>query len=148
MKYELGGQEVPRDASEAITDLAQNKTLMVEKLTGEAPVKPEIVSGLKTVEEIFEHFQPKVKMSFENAEGAPVQEELSFQHLGNFGKKGITNQSDFLQGLDHQRENYQKFMRSLKSNKLLQKVLSDPDSKAAYLAALNELVSEIEASEA
>jgi len=144
MKYELGGQEVPRDASEAITELTQNKTLMVEKLTGDAPVKPEITEGLKTVDDVFEHFQPSVKMSFENADGAPVEEELKFRNLGHFGQKGITKQSPFLQGLDHQKENYEKFMRTLKSNKVLQKVLADPDAKAAYLAAINELLGEIE----
>ena len=40
--YGIGGNEVKVDASEAISDIANNKTLLVQKLTVNDPVKPEI----------------------------------------------------------------------------------------------------------
>ena len=60
--YGLGGTEVKLDANEAIQEIPQNRTLLVEKLTSDAPVKPEIVGDLKTIEDVFENFKPKVEV--------------------------------------------------------------------------------------
>src|SRR5450432_2398871 len=97
--YGIGGQEVPKDASEAIADIPQNRTLMIEKLTADAPVKPEVVEGLKNVEEVFQHFKPQVDCEFQKEDGSSMNEKLSFSNLGDFGTKGITNQSNFLKDL-------------------------------------------------
>ena len=39
----IGGNEVPIDASEAILEIAPNRTLIAQKLSAENPVKPELV---------------------------------------------------------------------------------------------------------
>ena len=62
--YGIGGNEVKGDASEAFADIQQNRTLMIEKLTDNAPVKPQIVEGLTNVEAVFEHFKPNVDVEF------------------------------------------------------------------------------------
>ena len=72
--YGIGGNEVKTDASEAFADIPQNRTLMAEKLTKDAPVKPEIVHGLQTVEQVFAHYKPDVSIDFEDAEGVTKKE--------------------------------------------------------------------------
>lgn len=144
----IGGQVRPQEASEAITQIAQNRTLMVEKLTQDAPAKPEIVKGLTSVEQVFEHFKPAAEVEFQSPDGSPKEETLSFKNLGDFGKKGIIAQSEFLQDLELQQDNYQQFIKYLRSNKIFQKLLADPDAKAAYLEAINNLIQEIDAAEA
>ncbi len=67
--YDIGGSEVKGDASEAISEIQQNRTLLVEKLTAEAPVKPEIVQGLTKIDEVFEHFKPQIDIDFQDSEG-------------------------------------------------------------------------------
>ena len=62
----IGGNEVPLDASEAIFEIPQNRTLFAQKLTADDPVKPELVEGLTTVEKVFEHYKPEVKVDFES----------------------------------------------------------------------------------
>ena len=52
--YGIGGNEVNVDANESIADIPSNRTLLVQKLTDEAPVSPETVYGLQTVEDVFE----------------------------------------------------------------------------------------------
>jgi len=79
----IGGQVRPQEASEAISEISQNRTLLVEQLTSDPPVKPEMVEGLKTVEEVFEHFKPKVEVEFEQEDGSEIKEELSFNNLGD-----------------------------------------------------------------
>jgi hypothetical protein len=142
--YDIGGSEVKGDASEAMSELPQNRTLIVEKLTSEAPVKPVSAEGLKSVEEVFEHFSPAVEMEFHDAEGGARKESLRFRNLGDFGVKGITDQSEFLKNLTAQKEQNQKIIKQLKSNKLLQKALEKEEYKAALLNAINALIKELE----
>ena len=142
--YGIGGQERKLDnASEAISDIPLNRTLLVQKLTTNSPLRPEVVEGLKTPEAVFAHFKPEVAIEFENAQGATVPEKLRFASLGDFGKKGIINQSNFLQGLASETEDLQKLLRQLKSNKILKAALENPETKAAFLAAVQAMMDEL-----
>ena len=143
-EYGIGGTEVKGDASEAFAEIPQNRTLFIEKLTNEAPVKPQITQGLKTVDEVFEHFSPQLGIDFEDSEGAGVQETLMFSNLADFGVKGITAQSEFLKDLTIQKEQYYKIIKQLKSNKLLKKALENAETKAALLKAIYPLIKELE----
>lgn len=143
-EYGIGGTERPTDANEAFADLPQNKTLMVQKLTSDDAIKPNVVEGLTTVEAVFAHFKPKVETSFTGADGGEVKEELSFNNLGDFGAKGLTQQSSFLQDLNMQQTELMKVVKQLRSNKRFAAAMQDPTAKAAVLAALKELASELE----
>lgn len=141
--YGIGGTEVKTDASEAFADIPQNRTLMAEKLTKDAPVKPEIVHGLQTVEQVFEHYKPEISLDFEDADGVTKKETMSFKNLGDFGVKGITEQSEFLKDNASQREEYHKIIKQLKSNKILKTALADPDAKKALLDTIQAMIAEL-----
>jgi hypothetical protein len=143
-EYGIGGTEVKGDASEAFAEIPQNRTLLCEKLTGDAPIKPNIVQGLQTIDDVFEHFKPELKLDFEDSEGASKEEKLSFRGLSDFGIKGITSQSEFLQNLTVEKEQYQKIIKQLKSNKLLRKTLENSDSKQDLLEVIYALIKELE----
>ena len=78
--YGIGGTEVKQDANEALQEIPQNKTLLVEKLTQNQPVKAEMVKGLKTIDEVFNHYQPNVDMEFSNEDGVVSKEKLNFSN--------------------------------------------------------------------
>ncbi len=139
----IGGNEVKTDAFEAFQDIQSNRTLMAQKLTAMAPVKPEVVEGLTNVEEVFGHYKPNVEMSFESEEGTTVRETLHFKHLGDFGVKGITAQSPFLSDLNTRQEQYQKIIKQLKSNKLLKAALSTSEGKQNLIGVLQALLTEL-----
>jgi predicted component of type VI protein secretion system len=143
--YGIGGQERKLDnAAEAISDIPLNRTLLVQKLTTNTPMRPVIVSDLKTPEAVFAHFKPEVAVEFDDAQGASVPEKLHFSTLGDFGKKGIINQSNFLQSLSTETDDLQKLLRQLKSNKILKTALENPETKAAFLAAVQAMMDELE----
>jgi hypothetical protein len=144
LEYGIGGTEVQGDASEAFADIPLNRTLLCEKLTGDAPIKPKIVDGLQTIDDVFEHYKPKVAVEFEDSDGAKKDETLTFKGLSDFGIKGITAQSDFLQSLSIEKEQYQKIIKQLKSNQLLRKTLENPETKADLLAVMYALIKELE----
>lgn len=143
--YGIGGNEVPSDANEAIQEIPQNRTLFVEKLTQDQPTKPEIVQGLKTIDDVFEHYKPEVEVDFEDADGVERKEALNFGNLGDFGAKGITRQSNFLKDLNTEKDQYLKIIKQLKTNKILKAALDSPEAKQALLESIRALLTEIEA---
>jgi len=142
--YGLGGTEVKTDANEAFAEIPQNRTLLVEKLTNDPAIKPVVEKGLKTVEEVFEHYKPEVEVEFEDMEGVGKKEKLQFSNLGDFGAKGITRQSSFLKDLDTEKDQYIKVVKQLKTNKILKTAIADPEAKQALLDSIRALLTEIE----
>jgi len=142
--YGLGGTEVKSDANEAIQEIPQNRTLFIEKLTEDQPIKPEVVTGLKTVDEVFEHYKPEVEVDFEDVDGVEKKETLNFKNLGDFGGKGITKQSSFLKGLNTEKDQYLKIVKQLKTNKILKTALESPEAKESLLEAIRALLTEIQ----
>lgn len=142
--YGIGGNEVKTDASEAFADIPQNRTLMAEKLTKDAPVKPEVVHGIQTVEQVFEHFKPALSVDFEDENGKTMKESLRFADLSDFGTKGITAQSEFLRENSGKKEEYLKIIKQLKSNKILKAALANPEAKQALLDAITGMMADLE----
>lgn len=142
--YEIGGNERKIDTSEAFVDIAPNKTLFVQQLTDNEPVKPEKVEGLKTVEDVFAHYKPQVNVNFDREDGSVQQETLHFQHLGDFGVKQIVQQSDQLRNLNVERDTYLTITRQLKTNKTLKAILENPETRQAFSAALANLAGELQ----
>ena len=142
--YGIGGMEVKGDASEAFADIPQNRTLLIEKFTDNDPIKPELVQGLQTIDDVFDHFKPEKEVEFVNEQGATSKETLRFGGLQDYGTKGITNQSSFLNGLSNQKEQYDKFLKQIKTNKVLMGVFNDAELRQQYLNALNAMIQELE----
>jgi len=145
--YGIGGNEVRQEGQESILDIPQNKTLIAQKLTPNTPVRPEIVTGLQNMDEVFEHFDPRVNVAFQDDGGNVVREELAFKNVGDFSINGLVAQSPFLQDLKTKSEQYQKMIKQLKTNKVLKLALQDPDAKKSVIAALEGLIQEIEQTE-
>ena len=142
--YGVGGQEVPQDASEAMMDLDQNRSLFIQKLTQDEPNKPEAVYDLKTVQEVFDYYKPNVDVEFQNADGVIKNETLHFNNVGDFSTKSITQKSAFLQDLSVQKEQYQKIVKQLKTNKVMKNVFENADHKTAFISSLQALLQELE----
>ncbi len=142
--YGIGGTEVKTDANEAIAEIGQNKTLLIQKLTKDQPLKPQVTTGLTSIDHVFDHYKPEVDVEFEDADGVESKETLKFSHLGNFGKKGIIEQSKYLGDLDTEKDQYLKVVKQLKSNKILKSALADPEAKEALIKSIQSLIAELQ----
>lgn len=142
--YGVGGNEVKVDANEAIQNIQENRTLLVSQLTSEEPFVPEVVKGLKTIEDIFRHFEPSVSVQHQTEEGTTVDEEFRFQNLGDFTPKTLTQKSDYLKQLSIEQEQYNKILRQLKNNKILKKIVENEQTKEALIDVLREIAQELE----
>lgn len=143
LEYGIGGNEVKVDASEAIANIPENRSLIVEHLTADEPINPETVMGLSTIEEVFAHFSPNIDIEFESEDGQPVKENFKFANVADFGVKNMTENSPYLNNLNMQKEFYETLIKQLRSNKVLQRALENAESKEAFVTALTALKSEL-----
>ncbi len=143
--YQVGGNAVKVDASEGMAEIPMNRSLFVQKLTADDPIKPQAVYDLKTVDEVFEFFKPKVEVGFEKEDGSEVNEEIKYTNVGDFKPTNVVNQSPYLQNLNTQKDEYLKLMKQLKTNKLVKNVVENPETKEAFMNALKSLIQELEA---
>lgn len=146
LNYEIGGNERPVEASEAIGNIPQNRTLFVGKLTDEDPIAPETVEGLKTIDDVYAKFQPNVDVEFETVDGESVKENFKFTNTADFQVKQMTEHSDFLKGLSLEQEFYEKLVKQLRTNKVLQKALENEESRQGMIDALTKLREELKES--
>lgn len=145
--YGIGGNEVKLEASEGIADIPQNRTLMVEQLTKDEPVAPEVVTGLTNIDEVFAHFQPEIDIEFSDADGAPVEENFRFNNVGDFSVAKMTEHSPFLSCLNAEKQFADRMEKSLRSNKVLQRVLENPTTRDAFVNALSVMLDELKNNE-
>jgi len=143
----IGGELTKEKGVEAIKDLQENRTMIVQKLTQSPASKPVVVENLKNIGEVFDEFKPSAEVTFKDKEGSSINEELNFRSLADFSLDGITEQSAFLKDLKTQSEVYQLIIRELKNNNKLKKVLADSGGKAALMKALVAVLKEMEESE-
>lgn len=137
----IGGNAVEQEANEGIADIPGNRTLMVNQMTAEEPGVPEIVDHLYTIEDVFKYFDPNIDVNFLDKEGQDVTENFQFSNVGDFSVKSMTQRSPFLNNLSIRKEFYEKVVKQLRSNKVLQRVIANNDTKAAMLIILKELKS-------
>jgi hypothetical protein len=143
-KVTIGGEIVKTKGVEAIKDLQENRTMILQKLTQSPPSKPEIVENLKTIDDVFDHYKPSAEVKFKDKEGGNVSEELKFNNLADFSLNGLKNNSNFLGGLNLEAETYQQILTQLKGNNKLKKLLGDEGGKAALMKALLAVIKELE----
>ena len=137
----IGGNAVEQEANEGIADIPGNRTLMVNQMTAEEPGVPEIVDHLYTIEDVFKYFDPNIDVNFQD-----VTENFQFGNVGDFSVKSMTQRSPFLNNLSIRKEFYEKVVKQLRSNKVLQRVIANNDTKAAMLIILKELRKQVEES--
>lgn len=134
----------PDPVGEGFVEISPNKTMFIQKLTSEDPVSPELVPGLTTVEEVFDHFKPNCDVELDKEDGSTVKENFRFSGLGDFDIKNLTIQSKFLKNLSVENDVYLKIIKQLKMNKSLKNVIENPETKTAFINALKALASELE----
>lgn len=134
----------PDAVGEGFVEISPNKTLFIQKLTNEDPIKPEIVEDLQKIEDVFAHFQPNCDVELDKEDGSTAKENFKFGGLGDFDVKNLTNQSSYLKNLNMENESYLKIIKQLKSNKSLKNVIENPETKAAFINSLKALAAELE----
>ncbi|MCF0075094.1 hypothetical protein LZD49_31710 [Dyadobacter sp. CY261] len=145
-KPQLGGVVIDEGTSEAIKLLHDNKTAIINKFTTDS-MSQEPVEGIQKLQDAFDHFQPSVDITHTTEDGQDVNETLHFSNVSAFTVKGMIEQSSFLQDLKSKEDDFQTVVKRLSTNKVFQKLLADPAGKAAFVEALEALITELDAAD-
>lgn len=119
LDYEIGGNIVSNSGGEAILKIPCNRTMLVEQLSFEVPQEPEIVYGIKSTKELFEHFKPLVDFTFRIDCGVGerlVDEEMFFKRIEDFLPDNILANSPSLSALKCRIEFYSMLLMYISSN--------------------------------
>ncbi len=136
----------PDAVGEGFVEISPNKTLFVQKLTYDDPIKPEIVEDLQKIEDVFAHYKPNCDVDLDKEDGSTTKENFQFGGLGDFDVKNLTTKSNYLKSLNIENDSHLKIVKQLKSNKSLKNVIENPETRAAFVNTLKSLVAELETS--
>ncbi|WP_332369001.1 hypothetical protein [Spirosoma telluris] len=134
-----------KDIPPSLSPISQNKTLYVGKFNDEMAQEPEAVEGLESVNDVLNYYKPEASVMLFDQEGAPATEVFEFRKMGDFTQEGLVEQSPLLRELSAQMRNLQKLDRHLRSNKLLQTALQNPQAKQIVLDMVQQMIDELEA---
>ena len=143
----------PDEQSNAKVSLIdQNKTLMIDQYTSDVePGNPEFVEDIHNIEDAFQHFKPKVNVTFTDEEGGAVEETLKFGEIRDFeangGKGRLVENSQFLSGVKMKIETNQKIRKSIEQNRKLRDILKEAGSRDEMKAMLQSMLDELNAAD-
>ncbi len=152
MKENFISKAPDEESNAKVSLIDQNKTLMVDQYTSDVEAgNPELVEDIQNIGDAFEHFKPKVGVTFTDEEGGAVEETLKFGELRDFeadgGKGRLVENSPFLSGVKAKIETNQKIRKSIEQNRKLRDILKDADSREELKEMLQSMLDELKAAE-
>ena len=149
MKENFISMAPDEESSAKVSLVDQNKTLMIDQYTTDVDAgNPEFVEDIHTINDAFEHFKPKVDVTFTDADGGAVDETLKFGELRDFeaggGKGRLVENSPFLSGVKMKIETNQKIRKSIEQNRKLRDILKEAGSREELKAVLQSMLDELE----
>lgn len=133
-----------RELPPSLSPISMNKTLFVAKFTDELPSESEAAPDLESVDDVLEHYKPEVTVMLSSQKGEPMAETFRFGRMGDFTPEGFVDQSDYLQELNDRMRDLQRINYQLRSNKMLQHAVANPQVKATMLAMVQQMIDEID----
>ena len=152
MKENFISMAPDEESSAKVSLIDQNKTLMIDQYTSDVEAgNPEFVEDITNINDAFEHFKPKVNVTFTDAEGGAVEETLKFGEIRDFeaqgGKGRLVQNSPFLSGVKEQIDTNVKIRKSIEQNRKLRDILKDAGSREELKEMLQSMLDELQGAE-
>ncbi len=150
MKENFISMAPDEESSAKVSLIDQNKTLMIDQYTTDVEAgAPELVEDITSINDAFEHFKPKVGVTFTDEEGGAVEETLKFGELRDFeangGKGRLVENSPFLSGTKMKIETNAKIRKSIEQNRKLRDILKEAGSREELKEMLQSMLDDLNA---
>ena len=99
------------------------------------------MQGLRSIEDVFVHYNPSVLLDFVLEDGCEVSENLSFTKIKDFDIEEITTRSKCLRKLREDYLFFNTFLKHLNNNRLLIKIIESEEGRNALISYLEEIKS-------
>ena len=148
MKENFISMAPDEESNAKVSLIDQNKTLMIDQYTSDVEAgNPEFVEDIQNINDAFEHFKPKVDVTFTDAEGGAVEETLKFGEIRDFeaqgGKGNLVKNSPFLSGTKEQIDTNVKIRKSIEQNRKLRDILKEAGSRSELKEMLQSMLDEL-----
>ena len=148
MKENFISMAPDEESSAKVSLIDQNKTLMIDQYTSDVEAgNPEFVEDITNIDDAFQHFKPKVDVTFTDAEGGAVEETLKFGEIRDFeaqgGKGRLVQNSPFLSGTKEQIDTNVKIRKSIEQNRKLRDILKEAGSRSELKEMLQSMLDEL-----
>lgn len=130
--------------TEFFAKISQNRTLFVEHLTTESSVRPQVVYGLQTIDQVFDYYKPQVIVNVADTDGGMVEETILFNSIDCFNVLAIAKKSKATQQLQDRRDAAYEALHQLQKNQSLNKLLEDDEGKASFTTLVDLLIEALE----
>ena len=152
MKENFISMAPDEESSAKVSLIDQNKTLMIDQYTSDVEAgNPEFVEDIQNINDAFEHFKPKVGVTFTDDEGGAVEETLKFGEIRDFeaqgGKGRLVQNSPSLSGTKEQIDTNVKIRKSIEQNRKLRDILKEAGSRAELKEMLQGMLDELNGAE-
>ena len=152
MKENFISMAPDEESNAKVSLIDQNKTLMIDQYTTDVEAgNPEFVEDIHNINDAFEHFKPKVNVTFTDEEGGAVEETLRFGELRDFeaqsGKGRLVQNSPFLSGTKEKIDTNVKIRKSIEQNRKLRDILKDAGSREELKELLQSMLDELKGAE-
>ena len=152
MKENFISMAPDEESNAKVSLIDQNKTLMIDQYTTDVDAgNPEFVEDIHNINDAFEHFKPKVNVTFTDEEGGAVEESLKFGELRDFeaggGKGRLVENSPFLSGVKMKIETNTKIRKNIEQNRKLRDILKEAGSRDELKAMLQSMLDELKDAE-
>lgn len=149
MKENFISMAPDEESNAKVSLIDNNKTLLIDQFTNDVESgNPQFVEDVQNINDAFAKFQPKVAVTFTDAEGGAVEETLKFNEMRDFsadgGKGNLVQNSEFLSGVKKQVDTNAKIRKSIEQNRKLRDILKNAESKAELKAMLEAMLAELE----
>ena len=148
MKENFISMAPDEESNAKVSLIDQNKTLMIDQYTSDVEAgNPDFVEDIQNINDAFEHFKPKVDVTFTDAEGGAVEETLKFGEIRDFeaqgGKGNLVKNSPFLSGIKEQIDTNVKIRKSIEQNRKLRDILKEAGSRSELKEMLQSMLDEL-----
>lgn len=152
MKENFISMAPDEESSAKVNPIDNNKTLFIDQFTADIdPGNPEFIADIQNINDAFEHFKPKVDVTFTDEEGGSVDETLHFSEIRDFeangGKGRLVENSPFLSGVKDKIDVNAKIRKSIEQNRKLRDILKDPKYREELKEVFESMLADLESAE-
>lgn len=151
VRYNMPGPiDLPQETNSGLDLLPTNRTYIAMPFKGENALRqPEEVPQefATSTEAVMKYSDPKVKVKLKtgNAEKAEVEDTIRFQGgVEAFTPNALKRNSSILRSLDAEFKAAENLVDMIDKNAKFRKALDDPNARAAILAALSNIIAELD----
>jgi glycerophosphoryl diester phosphodiesterase len=136
------------ESNAKVNPIDNNKTVISDQFTSDVEVDyPDLLEGAKTLQDVFDHFNPKIDVLFETEDGGSEPETLQFKSMRDFeaneGKGNLVTNSSFLRKIKMNLDTNIKIKNQIEQNGKLREILKNKQSKEELKLFLESLLNDL-----